>query len=149
MKKDFLGLGAVIIILAIIGLFFMIAPDASPDFGPVEVDIGLIEVDDQYDLNQVYLYVENSEPGFVTIHESMDIAPGETIGISEYFYDGSYDYTIDLTSTMIPGDTYIAILHVDDGDEVFNMDDDMAAMVNGEVVRPSFEAGYYIETENE
>ena len=149
MKKDILNVIIVVVLLAILGAFFVFAPDAELDFGPVEIEYGSVEVPDQYILEQVDLKLESSEPGFVTIHESMDIAPGETIGVSDYFEPGVHYPTIALTKAMSPGSTYIAILHVDDGDQEFNLDDDGAAMVDGEVVRPSFEAFLLDDSQDE
>lgn len=140
MKKDLLKLSIVIAVLILLGAFFMFAPKANHDFGPVEVEIGAIEVEDQGSLSQVALKVENSEPGFVVVYEAMGEAPGEIIGISDYIDAGMDELSIDLTSTMLPGLDYIVILHVDNGDERFDVQDDKAAMVGGETVRPGFTA---------
>lgn len=140
MKKDMIGLGTIVIFLAIVGLFFAFAKDAEPSFGPEEIESGSIQVEDQYELDQVALHVETSEPGFVTIHESMGEAPGQTIGVSDYLEPGAHDITIPLTVDMTLGLTYITILHVDDGNKIFNLREDMAAMVDDEVIRPSFVA---------
>ncbi|MBT3231084.1 hypothetical protein HN358_04900 [Candidatus Uhrbacteria bacterium] len=148
MKKEYWSLILIIIILAIIGTYFITSEEYVPNFGPVEIESGSITVDDQYELDQVYLEVESSEPGFVAIYGSMGEAPGETIGVSDYFIEGEHQITIALDKIMIPGLTYITILHVDDGDDRFSLRDDHAAMVEGEVVRPSFDARS-IENDNQ
>lgn len=140
MKKEYLSLILVIVALAIIGVFFMLSEDSISDFGPVEIEYGSINVDDQYDLSQVYLNVESAESGFVVVYESMGGAPGAELGVSEYFTQGSHELTIDLASAMIPNYSYITILHIDDGDQKFDVQDDHAAMVEDTVVRPSFDA---------
>lgn len=140
MKKDILKVLLVVVLLAILGLFFAYAPEATPDFGPLEIEYGSIEVEDQYDLDQVSLLVDSSEPGFVVVYSSMGDAPGAAIGNSDYFEAGTHDLDIALTESMIPTQKYITILHIDNGDEKFVLEDDKAARVDGEVVRPHFNA---------
>lgn len=77
--------------------------------------------------------------GFVTIHESIGPAPGPVIGTSEYLAPGEYtDKSIVVTPAMLPGYNYIALLHVDDGDQAFEMQEDMPVTSNGQVVRWDF-----------
>lgn len=127
-------------------MFF--SPKKTPDFGPVDVGGGSIIVFDQSRTNIVELNVDLAVPGFVSIHEAMGEAPGKVMGVSDYLTTGSYGgINIFLSEEMILGNTYIALLHADDGDGMFDIQKDMPVEVNGEVVRPDFMALIIDETE--
>lgn len=147
MKNDIFLLVTVVVFVAVLGVYFLAVPRPSElAYVPVEVEVGSITVTDQSDLNQVVLErVELSEGGFVTIHESLTAAgggaPAAIIGTSAYLEPGTHENVgINLTQEMVPGFPYITILHVDNGDQSYETNDDLPAMVNGEVVRPNFTA---------
>src|SRR3989339_1774157 len=128
-------------IIIIIGLFFLTDTDRSPTYAPVDVGGGEIRVSDQKLIDIVSLSVDLSAPGFISIHKSIGEAPGKVIGVSNYLIVGSYGgIIIVLQEMMTEGETYIALLHVDDGDGLFDIQKDLPVQVNGEVVRPSFMA---------
>jgi len=132
----------IVVILAIIGAFFKLVPDSAevqPSFGQTELSGGSMTVVEPTDVTQVTLSAELVAPGFITVHESMGGAPGETIAVSGYLEALSYGQITLFTDTaMTPGLDYIALLHVDDNDRVFDLENDQVVTVNGEVVRVDF-----------
>ena len=107
----------------------------------LKLNTGSIVVEDQDVIDTVTLNTELTEPGWITIHFSMSGAPAEVVGTSSYLEVGTYeDLVIALDDEMQPGWRYIALLHVDDGDQQFDIQKDLPVSVNGEVVRPSFVA---------
>ncbi|MFH1611168.1 MAG: hypothetical protein ABIA83_01020 [Patescibacteria group bacterium] len=146
MKKDILSVIIVLILLAIIGAFFFMLPEAEPAFGPVELSGGSIVVEDQESVDEIYLAVELVEPGFISVHESMGDAPTTVVAVSGLLPAGYYDHLlITPESPLTPGAKYITILHQDNGDGVFGLQDDKPVSVNGAVVRPSFKVGVKLE----
>ncbi|EKD47075.1 MAG: hypothetical protein ACD_66C00236G0001 [uncultured bacterium] len=139
MKNDILGVIIIVILLAGFGLFLAYSPQAEPAFGPVELSGGSIMVEDQVSEEEIFLAVELVEPGFVSVHEAMGDAPGAMVAASELLPAGSYDRLL-LTpvAPLMPGQIYITILHMDDGDGLFDLKLDKAVSVDGAVVRPSF-----------
>lgn len=138
MKKDvalFLGLMLGIIIFA--GYFLSADPAPEVAFGPVEVG-GSITIKDQNQLDFVEFEVEIVKPGFITIHRTISTAPAEVIGTTGLLDIGNHNLKITLTGEMLPGFKYVALLHVDNGDRIFEADKDFPVMTNGEVVRPYF-----------
>ncbi|MBT4856997.1 hypothetical protein HON52_02310 [Candidatus Uhrbacteria bacterium] len=140
MKKDVLSVIGVVAILILLAAYFAFSKSA-PQIGykPVDLDGGSILVEDQDATETVTLDAELSEPGWITVHFSMSGAPAEVVGVSEYLEAGAYDdMVINLDEEMTKGWRYITLLHVDNGDQVFDIEDDLPVSVNGEVVRPSF-----------
>ena len=110
-------------------------------YRPVELEGGSITVEDHDVVDVVTLDAELVEPGWITIHFSMSGAPAEVVGTSDYLEAGTYEaMTIVLDEDMTPGWRYIALLHVDNGDQIFDIEDDLPVSVDGEVVRPDFVA---------
>lgn len=147
MKHDIFILVTVVLFVTVLGVYFLAVPRPTElTYVPVEVAVGSITVSDQSDLNQVVLeQVELSDGGFVTIHETLTAAgggaPAAIIGTSAYLEPGVHENVgINLTQEMLPGYPYITLLHVDNGDQSYETNEDLPAMVNGEVVRPNFTA---------
>lgn len=144
MKKDLLFFFVVLTIVLLFGAFILYAPKSSPiSYRPVDVGGGAITVENQPEnLTQVTLDAEVAADGWITIHESMSGAPAAIIGVSDLLSVGNHpDLVIPLREEMIPGYRYITLLHVDDGDGVFEPLQDYPVEVDGEVVRPDFVAG--------
>ena len=134
-------IGAVIVIVLLGAYFLLSKPAPELTYKPVELPGGSIVVEDQDVIDTVTLNTELTEPGWITIHFSMSGAPAEVVGTSSYLEVGTYeDLVIALDDEMQPGWRYIALLHVDDGDQQFDIQKDLPVSVNGEVVRPSFVA---------
>lgn len=145
MKNDSIFLVMVMIVLLLIGGYIFLAPPVSDTaelaYYPVDLASGSITVEDQNDVTFVRLQAELSEPGWITIHESMSGAPATVIGTSGYLEAGVYDeIVIPVYPDMLPGYRYITLLHVDNGDKVFVIEEDFPVRVNGEVIRPDFVA---------
>ena len=60
-----------------------------------------------------------AEPGWVAIHEERDGGLGNTLGAG-WFPAGQNSGTIELLRGTVPGGTYYAVLHKDDGDRQYN-----------------------------
>jgi hypothetical protein len=142
MKRDILLIILLVAALSGLGAFFAYSPEASNiDYKPVDVGGGSLSAGEQLDLNSVVLSAELAAPGWVTIHESMGAAPAAIIGTSDYLPAGNYDQlTIKLSQPMLPGYKYIALLHVDDGDQQFQSHTDLPVTAGGSVVRTDFVA---------
>lgn len=144
MSKDYVLLFTVLIILLALGGFIFFAPKASNlEYKPIDVGGGSITVENQPDdLAIVTLNAELVAPGWITIHESLAGAPATIVGTSTYIEAGVHEnFVIQLTEEMAPGYRYIALLHADNGDQRFEILEDLPVETNGEVVRPSFVAG--------
>lgn len=131
-----------VVVVVLLGSYFLFSQPANElTYKPVELEGGSIAVEDQNVTDTVTLDAELSEPGWITIHFSMSGAPAEVVGTSQYLDAGIYnDLVITLDEDMTPGWRYIALLHVDNGDGVFTIDQDLPVSVGGEVVRSSFVA---------
>ncbi len=138
-QNDKILLGFVIGFLLFCGWYFFFAQEASNVNGPVDVGGGSIVIEDQYDVEKVTLDAELVAPGHITIHRTMSEAPAEIVGVSRLLDVGVHEgVIIGMNVPLDVGYRYVAILHVDDGDEVFEPLEDMPVEVNGEVVRPDF-----------
>lgn len=140
MKKDDI-IGGVFLLVAILGLgaFFLFAKNAPQlSYGPVEIagsTIAAIAAGD----GEAEVTATLVEPGFVTIHRSIGGAPGPIIGSSGYIEAGTdVTMTLVLSELMETGTTYIALLHVDNGDKRFVTEDDMPVTSSGASVRADF-----------
>lgn len=139
MKKDLLFLIGVVLLILGLGIFFMYSPKAPElAYAPVDVGGGSIIVEDQNQLDFVEFEVELAKPGFVTIHKTMSDAPTEIIATTDYLELGTHEIKIYVTEEMLPGYKYAALLHVDNGNKVFDAQLDFPVLTNGEVVRPYF-----------
>lgn len=100
-----------------------------------------ITMTDQYPGNVVFLSsVQLEKPGYVAIHEDASGKPGKVIGYAK-FDKGINPGRITLTSPLIDGKMYYAILHNDDGDNVFDETKDAAIKdANGNVIMKTFRA---------
>ena len=131
-----------VVLLAVLGGYFVFSePAPEITYKPVELSGGSITVEDQPQTDSVMLSTELVEPGWITIHFSMSGAPAQVVGTSPYLEAGVYeDLVIPLDEEMLAGWRYIALLHVDNGDQRFVIEDDLPVSVGGEVVRPDFVA---------
>ncbi|MFA6131193.1 MAG: hypothetical protein WC730_02955 [Patescibacteria group bacterium] len=139
--RDILFLFVILLTLGGLFFYFNYAPPADDelDYHPVDVGGGSLTIADQDQTNLVVFGATLAAPGFVTIHESMSGAPAAVIGTSEYLPAGTHEMVvISLDEFMTPGYSYIALLHADNGDEAFVMEEDFPVIVDGTVVKTSF-----------
>ena len=141
-KGDILGLVMMTAGVALLAAFFIFADEAPElSYAPVDVGGGSLEVPSgQTSLTEVSVNANLARAGFVTIHRSVGPAPGPVMGTSSLLPEGEQTSIIKINGEMIPGYTYIALLHVDNGDGVFVATDDMPVQVDGTVVRVDFDA---------
>lgn len=140
MKKDDIFGGVILlIVIAAIGSFLYFAKSAPElSYGPVEVAGSKIAAaapgDGEVDITATLI-----KPGFITIHKSMGGAPGPIIGSSGLIAVGENTLVTILTSELMEtGLTYVALLHVDNGDEKLVISQDMPVTSSGASVRADF-----------
>ncbi|MFA6522472.1 MAG: hypothetical protein WCT24_02710 [Patescibacteria group bacterium] len=142
-KIDLIWIAVMLLVLGGLYCFFQFAPVADDElaYHPVDVGGGSITIVDQNQTDLVTFSTTLVAPGFVTIHETMSDAPAAVIGTSGYLETGEHqNVIISLDTPMSSGYKYVALLHADNGDQQFVMEEDLPVMVNGEVIRPSFVA---------
>ena len=62
-----------------------------------------------------------SNAGYVVIHREKDGDPGEIIGVSEFLPEGTREnFLMSIDEEAVEGDTLFAMIHIDDGDGVFD-----------------------------
>ena len=82
--------------------------------------VNSIVMSDQYPGNVVYLSsVQLAKAGWVEIHKDNKGQPGDGIGYA-WANEGINPLKITLTSPMVDGGTYYAMLHSDNGDKKFD-----------------------------
>ena len=140
MKKDDIFGGVILlIVITVIGLFLYFAkPAPELAYAPVEIAGSLIAAmapgDGEVDITATLV-----KPGFVTIHKSIGGAPGPIIGSTGLIAAGQNSSVTILTSELMEvGLTYVALLHVDNGDGKFVISQDMPVTSGGESVRADF-----------
>ncbi len=138
-KDDYIGGALLLVALLGLGAFFLFAQNAPQlAYGPVEIAGSTIAAVASGD-GEVEVTATLVEPGFVTVHRSIGGAPGPIIGSSGYIESGfDVAMTLLLSELMETGMTYVALLHVDNGDEQFVAADDMPVTSGGASVRADF-----------
>ena len=141
----------VIIILIVLGYYMLKGKSANApsenvtDTEVIETDttneLSRVMVSDQYPGNVVNISsAQFANPGFVTIHEDKDGAPGDIIG-SLYFEKGINTRKITLSKSTVEGKMYYAMLHSDDGDKKFDAVKDLPIKNSrGNVIMKTFQA---------
>jgi hypothetical protein len=96
---------------------------------------------DQYPGNVVYLNsAQFANPGWVVINADSSGTPGAILGQS-YFTAGINPGKITLSSPMVDGGTYYAVMYSDNGDQKFNTSIDKPLTdSNGNVIMKVFHA---------
>jgi hypothetical protein len=139
----------VIIILIIIGIWVFGGKGAqAPVDNSVATDnsgattpgaINRIVMSDQYPGNIVYISsVQLASPGWVVIQANDAGVPGAIIG-EAYLGSGINPAKITLSSPMVDGGTYYAVLYSDNGDQTFSASTDKPLTdANGNVIMKVF-----------
>ena len=112
------------------------APLSDPNFDPRvqgggEVTIieneELLSVSDQVAAGSIAVGTALLEkPGFVVVHENAGGQPGDLIGASHFLSAGN-NSGIKILVTTSAGNSYLAMIHNDDGDGAFNAENDRPA----------------------
>lgn len=135
-KGDAIFLAIMVLLVAGLGALFAFAPK-SPVYAPVELTGSTMTATSTADY-RVDAWVTLKQPGFVTIHESIGGAPGPVAATSMYLETTSVVSSIAVDPPLNVGAPYVALLHVDNGDGVFVMEEDLPVMSDGRVVRSDF-----------
>lgn len=121
---------AVVVILVGLGIYMMAKNDGTTTEmtdedtqtlnATTSEGVNRLVATDQFPGNIVYLStVQLGQSGFVTVHTDNNGQPGKIIGV-KYFDKGSQPGSIDLTENTVEGGIYYAVLHMDDGDQLFD-----------------------------
>ena len=107
-----------------------------------------VVMSDQYPGNVVYLNsVQFENPGWVVIQADNAGVPGKILG-ETYFTSGINPGKITLSSSMIDGATYYAVMYSDNGDQKFDPKTDMPLKdANGNVIMKVFHASASVSAE--
>lgn len=114
----------VVIVLIIIGIMVFGGKSKTPmqdevpsDTTAVNTGVNSIILSDQYPGNVVYVSsVQLANAGWVVIHKDQGGEPGAVIG-QVYVGAGINPAKVTLSSPLVDGGTYYAMLHADDGDK--------------------------------
>ncbi len=130
MKNKGIIIFTVVILVVITGFFLLnsflkkniIEPDTAVQEEIVEENIVSLIVPQQ--AGGASIFIESAfllDGGYVVIHKDDEGNLGEIIGISEFLRAGANDnFLMDINEEVIEGDILFAMLHTDDGDEVFD-----------------------------
>lgn len=141
--KTVISLVIVIIAVGIGAMFLFLRETKEPglDGSPAGFIVGenAIYVAEQAPSKTVSVAVVRLEkPGFVVIHEDTNAAPGKILGASSLLMaDETEDsLQIALSRSTVDGETVYVMLHLDDGDKVFDPTKDKPALdrIGGEPV---------------
>lgn len=137
-KGDWVGLGSVVIIVALGGLLFFYAQyEASRAliFAPQEVPGSALVVQDVQE-NAILTSGTFGVPSFITVHTKVGDAPGPLVGVSSLLEQGiQTNITVQTTEALTPNASYVLLMIADDGDGVYEAGVDRPVMVNGQVIR--------------
>lgn len=148
----------VIIVLIIIGIWVFgnkgastptdNSATATTDNSATAGAINRVVMSDQYPGNVVYLSsAQFANPGWVVIQADNNGAPGTILG-ETYFTSGINPGKISLSSPMIDGSTYYAVMYSDNGDQKFDPTVDKPLMdANGNVIMKVFHASSAVSSE--
>jgi hypothetical protein len=131
-----------LVVIVGLGALFFIAPAKPSAYTAVDVPGSTLAIYSGASWATMQLFTVNLvQDGFITIHEAIGSAPGPVIAASGILDHGFHDGTgVRLTTPLTPGQNYIALLHVDNGDQVFVVADDLPVSVDGQVLRVDFQS---------
>ncbi len=141
-KSDIIVLVVILACIAGLGALFFAAPPAKPDYVPVDAPGSTLAITPGASWANMQLFTVNLvKGGFITIHDAIGKAPGPIVATSGYLDPGLHDGTgVRLTTPLDPTKDYIALLHADNGDQVFTVADDLPVSVDGTVLRLDFQS---------
>lgn len=141
-KSDLAVLVVILACITGLGFLFFAAPAAPTGYVPVDVPGSSLAITPGASWANMQLFTVNLvKGGFITIHDSIGKAPGPIIATSGYLDPGLHDGTgVHLTTPLDPSKDYIALLHADNGDQIFTVQDDLPVSVDGTVLRVDFQS---------
>lgn len=124
----------VVIILIILGIYSFTKKSGTDAYNGTMTDTKntpaadySLTVDDQFPGTVVYVSTASLvKPGFVVIHKNVGGKAGAVIG-AKAFVAGTNPGQVDLTESTIEGQSYYAMIHVDNGDGKFDAATDAVA----------------------
>ena len=124
------------------------APVAMTDTSATASAINRIVMSDQYPGNVVYLNsAQFANPGWVVINADNNGTPGAILG-ETYFSAGINPGKITLSSPMVDGGTYYAVMYNDDGNQKFSTATDKPLVdANGNVIMKVFHASASVSSQ--
>ncbi len=89
------------------------------------------------------IFIESAvlkDGGYVVVHRNKDGQPGDVIGVSELLLPGTTDnFLMNIDEEVKEGDSLIATIHKDNGDNVFDITlDSLVVDANGDPVLTKF-----------
>ena len=143
-KKGMLWV-AVVIVLLVLGFMYWggkeaVEPGSQDDTSALRVGDNAIVVTEQRpgSTANISLAVLGGD-GYVVVHEMMNGELGASIGASALLPKGeSESVVVSLSKSLEVGKKYSAMLHLDDGDKVFDLAKDAPAMLYGKPVMMEF-----------
>lgn len=138
-KADTLVLSVVVLVLAGLGYLFFAAPKAptSDELGYVPVEVPGAQLLEAYVASEeaVNVLIDIPVATFVTVHQAIGDAPGTIIAQSGYMEPGKRMTSMAANPLINPGESFVVLIHVDDGDSIFDIQKDLPIMVDGTVLR--------------
>ena len=78
------------------------------------------------------VFIENvtiDKDGYVVIHEDENGKPGAVVGVSKLLTAGTTEnFLMDIDKEVVEGDSLFAMLHIDNGDQIFSIETDIPAV---------------------
>ncbi|MCH7529606.1 hypothetical protein IIB50_00615 [Patescibacteria group bacterium] len=145
MNKTVLTL--VVIAVALLGGYYVFTTSPAGDGQVANVASVLTQDNDVYAEDQlagstvVVRGVKLSAPGYVVIHlVAQDGSAGDIVGNSELLSEGiTENVSVNLAGVSEVGDAFVAMLHSDNGDGVFNTEEDAPTVDGTEIVVMQFD----------
>ncbi|HEC30825.1 MAG TPA: hypothetical protein ENI66_02320 [Candidatus Yonathbacteria bacterium] len=124
MNKKILAF-SVIVVLIVVALFVINGVLKKNTEEPIvieEVTTPSIVAPDQAGGPEVFIdSVILANTGFVVIHKEVDGVASTTVGVSKFLPTGTTsNFLVQLSEEAVEGDTFYAMLHIDDGDGVYD-----------------------------
>lgn len=129
---------AALLIAGLAYLFFVAAArPGSNELGYVPVEVENAKLLEAYaaSAEAMNVVIDIPVPSFVTVHTAIGSAPGPIIGQSGYIEPNKHMTSMKIDPLMVSGMTYIVLVHKDNGDSLFSLEEDLPIMNDGKVLR--------------
>ena len=134
---------AIIIILILVGIVYLLTGLKNNDVQEQPIVAGdnnslVVGLQNPTSVAVLIREVSLIEPGFVVIHKDNNGTPGEIVAVSDLLHPDRYQ-NISIVMDFKAGETYIAMLHGDNGNGQFNAETDLPMKnMDGQTVMTSF-----------